>query len=152
MAYEVEVKELPPQLALTVRKRATMASLGAMMGEAFTAIGTCAEAGAARYAGPPFALYPSQVTAEFDVVVCMPVQQGASACDDVRLEEIQGGTVVSTIHTGPYSGLGSAYGALQAWMVANGKKPHDPCREVYLNEPGSVQDDELVTEVSWPFV
>ncbi len=37
-------------------------------------------------------------------------------------------------------------------MVANDKKPSGPCREVYLNEQGSVPDGELITEVYWPFV
>ena len=152
MAYDVQVKDLPPQLALTVRRRASMGTISEALGQAFAAIMECAVAGGAQYAGPPFALYPAEVTAEFDVVVCQPVAVEATGAGDVAAEEIAGGTVASTTHMGPYSGLGSAYGSLQAWMVANDKKPSGPCREVYLTEPGSVPDAELVTEVDWPFV
>lgn len=149
--YDVEVKDLPPQFALTVRKRASMGTISEALGQAFAAIMECA-AGRAQHAGPFFALYPAEVTAEFEVIVCVPVAAEASGAGDVTAEKIAGGTVASTTHMGPYSGLGSAYGALQAWMVANDKKPSGPCREVYLNEPGSVPDAELITEVDWPFV
>ncbi len=152
MPYDVQVKDLPHQFALTVRKRASMGTISEALGQAFAAIMECAAATGAQYAGPPFALYPAEVTAEFEVVVCMPVAPGATAAGDVAAEEIAGGTVASATHRGPYSGLGSAYGALQAWMVANDKKPSGPCREVYLNEQGSVPDGELITEVYWPFV
>jgi AraC family transcriptional regulator len=150
MSYEVTVKELPAQLALTVHTRATMATIAAAMGEAFGAIMAHVEAGGAQYAGPPFALYPGEMTDEFDIVVCMPVAPGASAGPGVDLEEVPGGTVACAMHKGPYSGVGEAYGALQAWMAANGKRPGGPPREVYLNEPGAVPDAELLTEVDWP--
>jgi effector-binding domain-containing protein len=87
---------------------------------------------------------------EFDVVICMPVAPGATAGPGVDIEEVPGGTVACTMHKGPYSGVGEAYGALQAWMAANGKRPGGPPREVYLNEPGAVPDAELLTEVDWP--
>jgi effector-binding domain-containing protein len=152
VAYDVQVKELPAQLALTFHTRSSMATIGEALGEAFSAIMASAEATRAQFAGPPFALYPAEVTAEFDVVVCMPVAPGASATADVGLEDVPGGTCVSTLHRGSYERLGDAYGALQAWIVANGKKPSGPCREVYLNEVGLVPEGDLLTEIDWPFV
>jgi len=149
MAYEVELKDIPAQLALTVRKRVTMATIAEAMGEAFGAIMAHVEAGGAQYAGPPFALYPGEIGDEFDVVICMPVAPGATAGPGVDLEEVPGGTVACTLHKGSYSAIGEAYGALQAWMAANGKYPGAPAREVYLNEPGAVPDGELLTEVDW---
>lgn len=150
MAPEVHVKEIPVQLALTVHDRTSLADVSEVIGRAFTAIMACAQAGA-QFAGPPFALYPAEVTAEFDVVVCMPVAPAAPTVPGVSLEEIPGGTFASTVHKGPYSKLGAAYGAVQAWMVANGKKPLGPCREVYLTDPDSVPEDEVLTEIDWPF-
>ncbi|MEZ5126615.1 MAG: GyrI-like domain-containing protein [Thermoleophilia bacterium] len=152
MAHDVQVKEIPSQLALTVHAHASMATVAEALGEAFTSIMTAAEATGARYVAPPFALYPAEVTAEFEVVVCMPVIAGSTPSGDVQLEEIPGGTMASTTHHGPYSSLGAAYGDLQAWMVANGKKPSGPCREVYLNEPDKVSPEEILTEIDWPFI
>ena len=149
MDYVVKRKELSAQLALTVRKRVTMGSIAPAMGEAFAAIMAHVEAGGAQYAGPPFALYPGEMADEFDVVLCMPVAPGATAGPGVDLEEIPGGTFACTMHEGPYSTLGEAYEALQAWMAANDKQPGAPVREVYLNDPGSVPEAELLTEVGW---
>ena len=150
MAHDVQVKEISPQLALTVHERASLATIGEVIRAAFATIMKCAPS--AQFVGPPFALYPAEVTAQFDVVICAPTAPGAVAAAGVALEEIPGGTMASTIHKGPYSSLGTAYGAVQAWIVANGKKPVGPCREVYLNAPGEVPDDELLTEIDWPFV
>lgn len=152
MAYDVQVKELPAQLAVTFHTRSSMATISEVLGEAFAAIMASVKETGAQVAGPPFALYPSEVTAEFDVVVCVPVAPRATTTGAVRLEEIPGGTVVSTLHRGPYARLGDAYGALQAWMVVNGKKPSGPCREVYLTEAGAVPEDDLLTQIDWPFV
>ena len=68
----------------------------------------------------------------------------------MALEEMPGGHVATTMHVGPYPGVGQAYTALQQWMTDNGRHPAGAPREVYLNEPGAVPDDELLTEVDWP--
>ena len=149
MAYEVSEKVLAPQLALMVRKRVSMTTIGGAMNEAFGAIMAHVEAGGAQFAGPPFALYPGEIGDEFDVVVCTPVAPGATAGPGVDLEEVPGGPAACTMHKGPYDAVGEAYGALQAWMAANGKQPGFPAREVYLNEPGTVPAEELLTEVCW---
>jgi effector-binding domain-containing protein len=150
MTYVVELKDIPGQLALTVRKRATTATIGQAMGEAFGAIMAHVEAGHAHYAGPPFALYPGELADEFDLVVCMPVMPGATAGPGIDLEEVPGGLAACTMHKGPYSAVCEAYDALQLWMAANGKQPGALAREVYLNEPGAVPEAELLTEVDWP--
>jgi effector-binding domain-containing protein len=149
MDYEVTTKQLPAQLALTVHRRTTMATIAQTMGEAFGAIMAHVEAGGAQYAGPPFTLYPGEMTEEYDVVICMPVAPGATAGPGVDLEEVPGGAVASTLHKGPYATVGEAYAALQAWMAANGRLPGAPAREVYFNDPSSVPESDLLTEVDW---
>lgn len=150
MSGDIQMKEIPGQLALTVHRRASMASVGQVMGEAFGAVMAQAEAGGAHFAGPPFCLYPGEMGEEFDLVLCMPVMPGATAGPGVDLEEVPGGTVASLMHVGPYSGVGAAYGRLQEWMAANGKHPVGPPREVYLNDPSQVPESDLLTEIDWP--
>jgi effector-binding domain-containing protein len=152
MGYDVQAKELPPRLALTVRKRVSMATISQATGEAFGVIMAHVQAGGAQYAGPPFSLYPGDIADEFDVIICMPVAPGATAGPGVDLEEVPGGTVVSTMHEGPYAAVAAAYEALRTWMATNGKHPSGPPREVYLNSPAEVPESELLTEIDWPFV
>jgi effector-binding domain-containing protein len=147
---EVTIKELPDQLALTVQKRVSLATVAQGMQEAFGAIVAQAGATGAQFTGPPFCLYPGEMAEEFDMVVCLPVAPGASAGGGVGLETVPGGRVASTVHHGPYTALGETYGGLQRWMAAHGHTPAGPVREVYLNDPQTVPAAELLTEIDWP--
>ncbi|MFA4966292.1 MAG: GyrI-like domain-containing protein [Thermoleophilia bacterium] len=150
MEHRIETKEIPAQLALTVRKRVSLATIAQGMGEAFGAILAHAQAGGGQFAGPPFCLYPDPPGGEFGLLLCMPVAPGATAGEGIALEEVPGGLVAATLHKGPYSALRESYGALEAWMAVNGKHPAGPPREVYLNDPMSVPENELLTEIDWP--
>lgn len=155
MDYSIQVKELPSQLTFQVKKTVTMDSIGRGLGEAFAAIMEQAEAGGADFAGPPFVIYPEECVGEFPLLLCMPVTAGCpepAEGSGVELRETQPCTAACTLHLGPYSKLGDAYGVLQTWFKANGKVPAGPPREIYLNEPDKVAPDELLTEVAWPMV
>ena len=151
MSYDVQTKELPDVLALNVSRTVSMATIGQAVGEAFMAIAAHAQASGARLNGPPFCVYPDLPEDEFEVRVCMPVASGAEASADVSLDVVPGGVAASTLHRGPYSAIGESYEALGAWIALNGFAPTGPPREVYLNDPGSVPESELLTEVLWPY-
>jgi len=148
--HDVKTKEIPAQLALTVHARVSLATIPQGMGEAYDAIMAHAQAGGGQFAGPPFCLYPEPPGDDFGIVVCVPVAPGAKAGEGVELEEIPGGTVATTLHKGPYSAMEETYRAMEAWMAASGRRPAGPPREVYLNDPMSVPESELLTEIDWP--
>jgi effector-binding domain-containing protein len=52
----------------------------------------------------------------------------------------------STIYKGPYENMSGVYGALVPWIMENGYEIAGPAEEVYLNDPGSVPKEELLTE------
>jgi effector-binding domain-containing protein len=150
MEHDIRIKEVPAQLALTVHARVSPATIPQGMGEAFGAIMAHVQAGGGTYAGPPFCLYPEHPGDDFEIVVCMPVAPGARAGEAVALEEIAGGTMATTVHKGPYSTMEGTYRALQEWMAASGRRSAGPPREIYLNDPGSAGESELLTEIDWP--
>jgi len=150
MDYEIAEKELAPQLALTHRTTVTMTTVGERIGAAFGVLMEHGGKTGARWAGPPFTIYPTVCDDEFEIVVCAPVEPGAEAGEGVRLEEIPGGRVATTIHVGLYRAVSQAYTALQKWMTDNGRRPAGPPREIYLNDPAEVPEAELLTEVDWP--
>jgi effector-binding domain-containing protein len=152
MDYEVTIEQLPSRQALVVRATATMQTIPQVMGAAFGALMAHATGSGTTFAGPPFAYYPQEEYAEgepFGVWVGFPVAAGATAGPGVSLEELPGGAVARTRHQGPYAGVRHAYEALQSWMAANGRSPAGGCFEVYLNDPETVPEDELQTEVCW---
>ncbi|HEY5169316.1 MAG TPA: GyrI-like domain-containing protein [Thermoleophilia bacterium] len=150
MDNQISEKELPSQLALTHRASVTMATIGDGIGAAFGVLMEHGGRTGAQWAGPPFVLYPEVCDGEFEVVVCMPAVPGAKGGDRVAVEEVPGGLVASTVHAGPYGDVGKAYTALQKWMTDNGRRPAGMVREVYLNDPGAVPAEELLTEIDWP--
>ena len=150
MDYQISEKELPAQLALTHRAPVTMATIGDGIGGAFGVLMEHGATSGAQWAGAPFVLYPEACDGEFEVSVCMPVVPGAQGGDRVTVEEVPGGLVASTVHVGPYSEIGGAYTALQKWMTDNGRRPAGMVREVYLNDPGTVPPEGLLTEIDWP--
>jgi DNA-binding transcriptional MerR regulator len=53
------------------------------------------------------------------------------------------------IHKGSYTSLGETYQAFWRWIEANGYRIVDPCREVYLNNPDNVPEEEWLTEIQY---
>lgn len=56
------------------------------------------------------------------------------------------------IHEGSYATLNETYQAFWRWIEANGYEIVDPCREVYLNNPDEVPEDEWLTEIQYQLV
>lgn len=64
------------------------------------------------------------------------------------LPRIEAATVV---YTGPYEGIGGAYGALMSWTQSHGYGAAGPNRELYLQGPGpGVEPARYITEIQWP--
>ena len=91
MEHDIQTKEIPAQLALTVHARVSLATIPEGMGKAFDALMAHAQAGGGQFAGPPFCLFPEPPGDDFGIVVCVPVAPGARAGEGVELEEIPGG-------------------------------------------------------------
>jgi effector-binding domain-containing protein len=54
------------------------------------------------------------------------------------------------VFKGPYDAMESSWRELLAWVAANDRRPGGPLREVYLNDPGQVSPDDLLTELLVP--
>lgn len=152
MADDVEIKQLPAQLALVVHARVTLGSIAEGMGGAFDTLMRHAGTTGAQFAGPPFTLYPEMPQGEFAIAVCMPVAPGAVAGDDVTLEELPATEAATLLFKGPYSAMEPAWRLLMEWVGKSGRRPGGAVREVYLSDPGQVEEDELLTELVVPLV
>ncbi len=150
MDSEISEKDVAAQLALTRRETVTMTTVGKGLNAGFRTLTQHAAATGADVVGPPMVFSPDVGAEEFDLVICMPVAEGAAAGEGVALEEVPGAHVVFTTHQGPYRGVPDAYRALFAWLEENGRTAAGPAREVYLNDPQDVPESELLVEVSIP--
>jgi AraC family transcriptional regulator len=129
-----------------------------LIGAAFDRLGEWAQANAELVVGPPMALYPddSQATPpdELRSYAALPIAPEAPIDPSGTVERISvaGGRYAVVAHHGTYAGLGNAWQEFMAAVAADGLRPDwsRSCFEVYANEPGTVPDDELITEMYQP--
>ncbi|WP_243670842.1 MerR family transcriptional regulator [Methanoculleus chikugoensis] len=88
-----------------------------------------------------------------DIEVALPIA-GSVNLDGtaIGVVTLPAGRFASVLHTGPpYPGVGKAYERLFAYMNEHRLVPAGPpSRELYLNDPAEVPEDELLTEVQFP--
>ena len=152
MTTDIQIKRLPGVLALVAHSSADAGTVKERMGEAFGVLMRHVGATGARIIGPPFTQYEEPVEARFAFAVCMPVAPGAVPGDGVELEEVPATEAASFLYTGPYDAMEGSWRGLLAWVAENDRQPGGPLREVYLNDPGQVAADDLLTELLVPLV
>ena len=151
MPYEVTVKNVDPLLALATRKKSTTATVAADVQDAFGSLMQVIMSGAVQVVGAPFIVFLEIVDdTGGEMEVCVPVAASADVANGLYMTEIPGGMVASTIHQGPYAEVGPAHHVVAGWIQEHGHQPAGPPREVYLNDPTQVSEDEQLTEVIWP--
>lgn len=151
-SYEVVIKEVPALHVAGLRD--TVADYGSqrplwdeLMGYVYGNGG--------KPAGPCLTVYFDEEYKESDVdlEVVQPVAGPLGSGGRVQVYDLPAvAAMVSTVHTGPYSGFNDAYGALMQWIAANGYQVAGPNREVYLRGAGDegVAPEDFVTEIQFP--
>ncbi|HEV8145547.1 MAG TPA: helix-turn-helix domain-containing protein [Bryobacteraceae bacterium] len=152
MSYSITKKELTPQPVLVVRKTVKRSEIAAAIGEVLPRVFQYAQQNGIAFAGPPLVRYIQVGPGMMTIEPGMPVAGSAgSGAGDIVAETIPGGTVATTIHTGPYEKLPEAYAAIEQWMHAEGLKGTGVPWESYLTDPGDYPDPkDWKTEVFWP--
>lgn len=106
-----------------------------------------------KVTGPFMSLYHDCEYREKDATVeCAAPVTGRVVLSDPAMEvrTIPGGRCLSLIHKGPYARLHEAWSRIGAYAEDRGFLPAGPHRELYLNDPATVSEDELLTELQIP--
>ena len=150
MAYQCEIKEQSAQPALSVRTRASVAELPALIEKTYGAIFQYLGELGESPAGPPFSAYYNMDMQNLDVEIGVPVAKKLAGKGEVQASEIPGGRAATCLHVGPYDKMQPAYQALMQWMGANGYEAKGVAYEVYLNDPAQSPPEEWQTLISFP--
>jgi effector-binding domain-containing protein len=142
-----ELTEQKEQPALSVRTRTPIANLQAEMGKAYGAIFRLLGEKGENPAGAPFAAFYNMDMQDLDVEIGIPVLHPVAGSGEVKLSSIPAGKQASCVYKGAYDQIGPAYEALTKWIADNNQTPTGVCYEYYLNTPGEVPDDELLTKI-----
>ncbi|MDD3070244.1 MerR family transcriptional regulator [Methanoculleus horonobensis] len=152
---EPVIKDIPATRALSLRERGVyQEAIPRMIGELCAYVYPAdGRQPAARIAGPIMFICHDEEYRETDadIEVALPIV-GSVNLDGTAVEilTLPGGRFASVLYTGPYPGVAKAYERLFSYMGEYGLAPAGPSRELYLNDPAEVPEEELLTEVQFP--
>lgn len=145
MAYTCELGSIDPQPAITIRSRAAAKDLPDIFEASFARLIAYLETTGEGISGPPFAIYYGFPAEEFDVELGLPITRMVPASEEIISRQIGIENAASTVHTGPYEEIESAYMALAEWINGNSYEPTGETYEFYLNDPGTTSPEDLQT-------
>jgi DNA-binding transcriptional MerR regulator len=143
-SFEVEEKELEPQLIGGVRMKGKYSDCGKGFAKLGKALG--------RYAkGKPFCLYYDGEYREddADLEACFSLRKAKEA-EGISVRELPGGSCVALLHHGPYEELGRSYEKIFEYINEKGYGTTLPSREIYLKGPGMIfrgNPEKYLTEI-----
>jgi AraC family transcriptional regulator len=150
MSYDVMLKEEPDELVASIRTRIRPESIGEQIPDAFRRLMACVGPVGYGEGMPGIVMHEMREPDVADVEVFMPIAARFEPPEGVEVTTLRGGTMVSTVHTGPYDATKPAYEALTAWIEEHDRWIAGPPREYYLNDPGEVGMDRAETEIEFP--
>jgi effector-binding domain-containing protein len=152
MPYDVDVMDVAPQTIAATRVHTSLSRIGSDIGAGFGSLMRALSREDIAPTGPPLIVYHDVIddTTDGDLEVCVPIGGSLADGGDVYGRELEGATVVTTVHHGPYEQIAPAYHTLTAWISEHGHDVAGPPREIYLNDPRMVPVEELLTRVEFP--
>lgn len=152
---EISIVEVKPQIVLGMRKHGKYEEIATMLQMIFQ----FAAMRGIQIQGPPFFVCHEQSKEEVeraekegnaDVEVAVPIQGKAEGTDGIRCYEMAGSRMARIAHRGPYQDCEPAYDELFGWIIEKGMKVTGPTREVYMNDPSEVEQEDVLTEIYAP--
>lgn len=156
---DIAIADIPPQTVLGMRRRGYyQEQIPAMIMELFLYV----EQEGIEIAGMPVFIChetPEEAmraaeegNADVEVVIPVPapVEITEKSPKGAKCYELPGGTMVRAVHKGPYAASEATYNAIFAWISEHGREVTGPIREIYINDPAEVAEEDILTEIYVP--
>lgn len=159
MGFDVKVKDVPAQPALSRQGRMTVERLEPFITSTCDALHEEAIRLGARPAGSPMTVFHGEVNTESDgpVEVCLPLDRAVTPSDTFAATQLAGGPVAYTMVDAAHADFPEileAYDAVSAFIEARGHEVAASPREIYLvpreGYADAAERGQPVFEIDWP--
>ena len=147
---EIKIITTQAQHAATIREKVRMEDISLAMGRVYGERSEFIMRKKLQVVGPPFTYYHSWSDDCIDLECGFPVSgpiEGDSRIKPFALPSVR---AAMATHVGPYHRLGETYAIVEKFIRSSNLVPAPYMWEKYLNEPGKVPDEQLLTEIYWP--
>jgi effector-binding domain-containing protein len=113
------------------------------------------QANLVKIVGPFMTVYHDHEYKELDadLELAVPITGKVTVHDpSVEVKNLPNRRVASLVHKGSYETIGPAYAKLYDYVMRNGLELSGPMMDVYLNDPNTVELDEILTEIQAPVI
>jgi len=129
-------------------------AIGAAHAKAYQEVGKFMAKNHLQQAGAPLTINTSWDDAGFVFDACIPVDKAPETPvpegSPVSIVDTYGGTVLRIEHLGSYDGLADTYAKIDAYVAAYGIETADRSWSEWVTDPGTVPEEELVTQIYYP--
>lgn len=144
-----EIHDVPEVPSAVVRGTVPAEELPDFYDGAFGPIAEVLQRQGVAPAGAAFGFYFRIPAETVELEVGFPTTGQIADDGDVLGSHLPAGTVARAVHAGGYETLGESWGALVAWVEAQGRVPEGRMWEVYLTEPSPEADPaDMRTELN----
>ena len=149
------VKEVPETRVISKRDKGPIGeTIGRLIGELMGVIQMPEnQANFVKIVGPFMTLYHDHEYKEqdADLELAVPITGKVTLSDpSIEVKNLPRRRVASLVHKGSYETIGPAYAKLYDYVVRSGLELSGPMMDVYLNDPNTVEPDEILTEIQAP--
>jgi effector-binding domain-containing protein len=146
------VKEVPKTRVISKRDKGPIGeTIGRLIGDLMGVIYKPEnQANLVKIVGPFMTVYHDHEYKELDadLEMVVPISGKVTVSDPgLEIKNLPSRRVASLVHKGSYETIGPAYAKLYEYVVRSGLELSGPMMDVYLNDPNTVEPDEILTEI-----
>ncbi len=151
---EILIKDMAAQKFIGVREWVATPDFQEYFTRTYGQIGMFCGKNGIEPKGMPVAIYHGMTEAmdSFDTEAAFPVafETDVELGEGLSYVEIPEGRLVSAIHYGPYNTVNSTWEAVMIYIKENELEENGPSYEAYLNDPATVEESEIMTQICVP--